>query len=119
MKRYLCILAVLVWARCANAAATPRVLYRIDTIAGGARTGDGGPATAAQLSNVQGIAADRSGNLYISDTDSQRVRKVSNTGIVTTLAGNGSAGFSGDGGPAASASLSCPSFIRAKRPSRR
>ena len=63
-------------------------------------SGDGGPATAAQLRSPWGLAFDASGNLYIADaTGTQRVRKVDAvTGIITTVAGNGDAGYSGDGG---------------------
>ncbi|MGA3236246.1 MAG: hypothetical protein ABSG03_08085 [Bryobacteraceae bacterium] len=70
-------------------------------------SGDGGPATAAQLNNPSGVAVDAAGNLYISDTDNQRIRKVAN-GVITTLAGNGTAGFSGDNGPATGAELNLP-----------
>jgi uncharacterized protein (TIGR03437 family) len=70
--------------------------------------GDGGPATAAQIGSIQGIAADRWGNLYLSDTDHHRVRKIDTTGVITTVAGTGAAGFSGDGGPATSAQLNLP-----------
>jgi uncharacterized protein (TIGR03437 family) len=73
-------------------------------------SGDGGPATAAQLNNPSGVAVDAAGNLYISDTDNQRVRKVAN-GVVTTVAGNGTAGFSGDNGPATGAELNLPAGI--------
>ena len=69
--------------------------YRIDSIAGSSLPGDGGLATAAQLGNIQGVAIDQSGNLYLSDTDNHRVRKVSPAGVITTIAGTGSAGFSG------------------------
>src|SRR5579883_752477 len=82
--------------------------YRIDSIAGSSLPGDGGLATAAQLGNIQGVAIDQSGNLYLSDTDNHRVRKVSPAGVITTIAGTGSAGFSGDGGPAAAAQLNLP-----------
>ena len=71
--------------------------------------GDGGPATSAGLDDPQGgIANDGSGNTYIADTNSQRVRKVTPDGIIHTLAGNGSEGFGGDGGPAINASLDQP-----------
>ncbi len=73
-------------------------------------SGDGGTATAAQLDSPMGLAADANGNLYISDTHNQRIRKVSN-GIITTIAGNGVAGFSGDGGSALQASLSLPGAL--------
>jgi uncharacterized protein (TIGR03437 family) len=68
-------------------------------------SGDGGPATSAELNQPTGIAVDTSGNLFIADTGNNRIREVSASGIVTTVAGNGTAGFSGDGGPAASAEL--------------
>ncbi len=82
--------------------------YRISTVAGSSSIGDGGPATAAQLGTVQGIATDRLGNTYLSDTDRNLVRKIDAKGVITTIAGNGTAGFSGDGGPATSASLNLP-----------
>ncbi len=73
-------------------------------------SGDGGPATSATLSIPEGVAVDGLGNVYISDSFNNRVRKVSN-GVITTVAGNGAAAFSGDGGPAASASLNFPEGI--------
>src|SRR5712692_1432479 len=73
-------------------------------------SGDGGPATSASLNAPFGAAVDTAGNLYFSDGLNQRVRKVSG-GIITTLAGNGTFGFSGDGGPAASAELAYPSQV--------
>jgi uncharacterized protein (TIGR03437 family) len=82
--------------------------FQIQTVAGSSQIGDSGPATAAQLGNIQGIAVDRLGNLYLSDTDNHRVRKVSSSGVITTIVGTGIAGFSGDGGPAASAQLNLP-----------
>ena len=108
MKRYVCLLLALVWTPAAWGAAAPRPVYRIETVAGSARMGDGGAAIAAQISNIQGIAVDRWGNLYLSDTDNHRVRKISASGVITTLAGTGVAGFSGDGGPAAAAQLNLP-----------
>ena len=67
-------------------------------------SGDGGPATSAQLSDPSGVAVDASGNLFIADGIS-RIRKVTPQGTITTVAGTGSAGFSGDGGPATSAQV--------------
>jgi uncharacterized protein (TIGR03437 family) len=73
-------------------------------------SGDNGPATGAQLSNPTGVAVDPAGNLYIADTDNNRIRKVSN-GVITTVAGNGAYGFSGDNGPATSAQLYYPNAV--------
>jgi uncharacterized protein (TIGR03437 family) len=70
-------------------------------------SGEGGPAASASLYVPQGVAVDSAGNIYIADTENNRIRKVS-AGIITTVAGNGNAGFSGDGGPAINASLSYP-----------
>lgn len=70
--------------------------------------GDGGPATEAQLKEPTGIAFDRAGNLYIADTGNQRIRRVDLSGVITTVAGTGKAGFSGDGGPATAAELHDP-----------
>jgi uncharacterized protein (TIGR03437 family) len=70
-------------------------------------SGDGGPATSAQLYRPAGVAVDSAGALYIADAGNQRVRKVAN-GVITTVAGNGLAGYSGDGGPATSARLNDP-----------
>ena len=73
--------------------------------------GDGGPATTASLSNPCGVALDAAGNLYIADSGNKRIRKVSPSGIISTVAGNGTRGFSGDGGPATSASLYYPTGV--------
>ena len=75
----------------------------------GQYSGDGGPATAAQLNNPQGVAVDAVGNLYIADHGNYRIREVSPDGAITTIAGNGTQGHSGDGGPATSAQLQ---FVR-------
>ncbi len=73
-------------------------------------SGDGGPATSAQLDSPAGVAVDASGTIYIADTHNHRIRKVS-VGTITTVAGSNTAGFSGDGGPAASATLSNPTAL--------
>ena len=83
----------------------------ITTIAGnGTRgySGDGGPADQAQLNWPRGIDADEVGNVYFSDWQNSRIRKIDTNGIITTVAGNGVSGNSGDGGPATSASLRSP-----------
>jgi sugar lactone lactonase YvrE len=85
------------------------VTQTITTVAGngtGACGGDGGLATSAQLNNPQAVVVDASGNIYIADADNNRVRKVdAATQTITTVAGNGTNGYSGDGGPAASAGI--------------
>lgn len=68
-------------------------------------TGDGGPATAARFNHPNGLAFDASGNLYIADQYNNVVRKISPSGTVSRFAGNGSYGYSGDGGPATAAKL--------------
>ena len=73
--------------------------------------GDGGPATQALLLIPAGVAVDAAGNLYIADWLNNRIRRVDTTGIITTIAGNGSQGFSGDGGPAVTAQLSLPEDV--------
>lgn len=83
----------------------------ITTYAGGGTglLGDGGPATSATLINPCGLAFDGSGNLYIADWASERIRKVDGTtGIITTAAGNGNGGYNGDNIAATSASLNAP-----------
>ncbi|MCB4792555.1 MAG: carboxypeptidase regulatory-like domain-containing protein [Elusimicrobia bacterium] len=83
----------------------------ITTIAGTGTwgySGDGGPATAAQLDSPFGVAVDASGNIYIADNGNHRIRKVNASGIITTISGTGTAGFSGDGGSATSAQLASP-----------
>jgi sugar lactone lactonase YvrE len=71
-------------------------------------SGDGGPATTATLNSPSRVALDKAGNLYIADSDNFRVRKVALDGTITTVAGNGSADSSGDGGPATSAAVDSP-----------
>ncbi len=75
-------------------------------------SGDGGPATAANLGVINDLFADRLGNVYYADAQNERIRKIDTFGVITTVAGNGTAGFSGDGSPATAAELSGPSGIR-------
>jgi hypothetical protein len=86
----------------------------ISTVAGNGIAGsggDGGPATSAQLNAPSGVAVDTAGNLFIADSGNSRVRKVTSSGVISTVAGNGTQGFSGDGGPATSAQLNAPSGV--------
>jgi uncharacterized protein (TIGR03437 family) len=83
----------------------------ISTIAGNgviSYSGDGGPASSAQLNNPQSVAVDSSGNFYFSDTANNVVRKVTASGNISTIAGNGTAGFGGDGGSPTAAQLNRP-----------
>ena len=79
----------------------------IDTFAGG-EIGDNGPAIQARLDSPRGVAVDGAGNLYIADSDNDRIRRVDPSGTITTVAGTGETGFSGDSGPAARARLNFP-----------
>ena len=90
------------------ASAAADIAYRIDTVAGSGWVGDNGPATSAVLFQAEGLASDSRGNLYVADAVNHRVRKITPAGVITTFAGTGVAGFSGDGGPAAGAQLNSP-----------
>ena len=86
----------------------------VTTIAGNGISGfsgDGGAATSAELSVPSGVAVDSLGNVYIADSRNNRIRKVSPSGIITTVAGNGAPGYSGDGGPATAAELNNPTSV--------
>ena len=87
----------------------------IDTVAGTSGfgfSGDGGPANVAELPLPEGVAVDAAGNLYIADRFNRRIRRVdAATGIITTVAGSGEGGFSGDGGPATETALSFPAGV--------
>jgi sugar lactone lactonase YvrE len=90
------------------------IAANISTVAGdgvSGYTGDGGAATSAELKYPAGVAVDKSGNLYIADTYNQVIRKVTPAGVITTIAGNGTAAYGGDGGPATSASLCYPQGV--------
>ena len=72
-------------------------------------SGDGGPATKAEITNDFGLALDRHGNLLI--TDGARIRRITPAGIISTIVGNGTAGYSGDGGPALQAEINFPESV--------
>jgi pimeloyl-ACP methyl ester carboxylesterase len=100
---------------------TNRMIIRVDPSSGAVTTiagtgekgfsGDGGPATEATMSWVRDIAIDDAGNVYFSDSLNHRVRMVDNAGIISTIAGTGKQGFSGDGGPATEARLDHPAGV--------
>ena len=84
------------------------------TVAGDGRNafnGDGGPATAASFQSIDGIAIDSDGNLFLSEYWGNRVRRVAPNGIITTYAGTGHGGFSGDGGAASQAEVNAPAGL--------
>jgi trimeric autotransporter adhesin len=87
----------------------------VTTIAGSGTSpgfgGDGGPAVAAQLNSPSSIAVDSGGNWYIADTSNNRIRQVTAAGVINTIAGTGTAGSSGDNGPASAAELNAPRAI--------
>ena len=87
----------------------------IATIAGngtGGYTGDSGPATSAELNEPFGFALDGAANLYIADSNNNVIRQVTAaTGVITTIAGNGTAGYTGEGGLATSAELNGPNGV--------
>ena len=87
----------------------------ITTVAGNSTTlglggfsGDGGPATSAALNSPDGVAVDSAGNIYIADNGNQRIRRISANGTISTFAGTGTAGYSGNGGMAIDAALNLP-----------
>ena len=91
----------------------------ISTIAGssapssmGGFSGDGGPALDAQLSYPEDVAVDSSGNVFIADTNNMRIRKIDPSGVISTVAGNGTNEYSGDGGPATSAGIGVPVTVK-------
>ncbi|MEO5924416.1 MAG: hypothetical protein ABIR70_11370 [Bryobacteraceae bacterium] len=82
--------------------------YTVRLLAGSDWIGDGGPARDALLFQAEGVAADRDGNLYVSDAQANRVRQITPSGVIRTVVGTGVAGFAGDGGLATEARLSAP-----------
>src|SRR5882757_2409206 len=98
-----------------SASAQMQIVPGVTTAAGNGTagySGDGGPATSAEVHQTEGVATDSAGNLYIADWTNNVIRKVTAaTGVITTVAGNGTAGFAGDGGAATSAQLKGPTGI--------
>jgi uncharacterized protein (TIGR03437 family) len=88
----------------------------ISTVAGNGIQGysnDGAAAINADLNGPEGVAADPAGNLYIADTQNQRIRMVAKSGLISTFAGTGFPGYSGDGGPATAATMFLPTDVAA------
>ncbi len=97
-----------------SAAAQSQTQFTISTIAGtgtDGRSGDGGPATSAEFNNPLGLAVDSAGNLYVADFYNNRIRRVAVDGTITTVAGIGTYGSSGDGGLATQAELGNPESL--------
>jgi NHL repeat len=112
--RFVCVVLAAVAAVLLSAPAAPAATNNIFTVAGiGAASfgGDNGPAAAAQLNSPRGVAATADGGYLIADTTNNRVRLVSPAGIITTVAGNGTPGSGGDGGPATDAELNGPEHV--------
>ena len=87
----------------------------ISTVAGtgvAGYSGDGGPATAARFNGIFGITGDAAGNIYACDFNNQRIRKIDASGTITTIAGTGAGGYSGDGGAATLANIWQPEYPR-------
>jgi hypothetical protein len=103
---------IILFAMCIVAAGSAKAQI-ITTFAGttGGYSGDGGPATMAQIRIVRGIIKDTAGSFFLSDGNSHVVRKVNKLGLISTIAGTGVAGNSGDGGPATLAQLTSPGGI--------
>src|SRR5439155_1149418 len=86
----------------------------ITTVAGSGALGfggDGRQATSAQLANPFGVAIDAQGRIFIADTFDQRIRRVDTDGTITTVAGTGTLGYTGDGGPALGAQFHDPNYV--------
>ncbi len=99
---------------------TPFTIRKVDaagiitTIAGigtAGYTGDGGPATAAQIGNAYGLVVDAAGNIFMADIEFNVIRKINTSGIISTIAGTGTAGYSMDGGHAADSNLAHPTSV--------
>ncbi len=91
-----------------NSAQAQTISTYAGTVSSSGWSGDGGAATSASVGVPNGVAADTFGNVYVSDQNNNVIRKIDASGIITTIAGNGTAGYSGDGGSATTAQLNLP-----------
>ena len=112
MKPIIALLAVLLWVNASDAAG---VLTALAGTGVAGSSGDGGPASQAQLNNPFGLALGPDGALWFADYAAHEVRRIAPDGVITTVVGNGQPGYSGDGGPARQASLKNPHEIRFDR----
>ncbi|MCZ2355764.1 MAG: hypothetical protein LC115_03565, partial [Bacteroidia bacterium] len=104
--RLIVVLTAVLWV---NIAAKSQTIITVAGVGTTGFSGDGGPATSAQVNSPTSVCRDIYGNLYIADRYNHRIRKVdANTGVITTIAGTGTAGFSGDGGLATAAQFNQP-----------
>jgi sugar lactone lactonase YvrE len=90
---------------------TKGVVTRVAGTGAAGYSGDGGEGANARLSSPEGMALDNAGNLYVADTNNNRIRRITPQGIIATVAGTGVSGYSGEGGPAASAPLTSPEAV--------
>lgn len=110
-KVALCLITVAAAMPCANGpanAAESRSSGKLVLVAGGGTEGDGAPADRAKVTNPFGVDFDRAGNMIIVEMNGHKIRKVAPNGIITTLGGNGAAGFAGDGGSVRDAQVNGP-----------
>ena len=106
MRKLIVAAAVLLTSLAGAARADKLVL-----VGGTGDGGDGGPATKAKLVAPFAVGSDAAGNLYLSEYEGQRIRKIAPDGIISTIAGNGTKGFAGDGGPATASQISGPHHL--------
>jgi len=107
------LVALALWAAPAGAGYFSGLIVTVAGTGSFGFSGDGGPATSARLNYPAGVAATADGGFLIADSNNNRVRKVTQSGTIKTVAGTGTAGSSGDGGPATSAQLNLPVGVAA------
>jgi streptogramin lyase len=103
---------LIVWSAIASGSSAPATIHTLAGTGKAGFSGDGGPATSAQLHGPTGLCRGPDGALYVCDTDNHVIRKITSDGVITTVAGTGQSGYSGDGGPATQALLNDPYEVR-------